>query len=63
MSIREPQKALEQGKALIQMPLHPPEFEELLRQHPDERKCGTTSVWTFGHSLQREFRALTKGLA
>lgn len=30
MDTREPQKALEQGRALIQMPLHPPEFQELL---------------------------------
>lgn len=30
MDTRETQKALEQGRVLIQMPLHPPEFQEPL---------------------------------
>lgn len=29
------------------MPFHPPEFDELPFQLPDEGKCGPTSVWTF----------------
>lgn len=61
MDTREPQKALEQERVLIQTLLHQPEFEELPLQCSEEGKYGTTSVWTFRVTVpQHESSSLTK---
>lgn len=61
MDTREPQKALEQERVLIQTLLHPLEFEELPLQGPEEGKYVTTSVWTFRATVpQHESSSLTK---
>lgn len=53
MDTKEPQKALEQGSVLIQMPLHSPEFQELLlsalmKESVEPFPCGQS------HSPQHE---------